>query len=67
MQQFNLIMDDFSAMLKLIINQVGILYPIGVPSAPFDILESRRLFSTASRCGRCPFVLALKAPRKKCI
>ena len=39
-----------------ILNQVGILYPFGVPSAPFDILVSHRLFSPASRCERCPFL-----------
>ena len=32
-----------------ILNEVGILYPFGVPSAPFDILVSHRLFSPASR------------------
>ena len=39
-----------------ILNQVGILDPFGVPSAPFDILVSHRLFSPASRCERCPFL-----------
>ena len=39
-----------------ILNQVGILYPFGVPSAPFDILVSHQLFSPASRCELCPFL-----------
>ena len=39
-----------------ILNEVGILYPYGVPSAPFGILVSHRLFSPVSRCERCPFL-----------
>ena len=39
-----------------ILNGVCILYPFGVPSAPFDIIVSHRLFSPASRCERCPFL-----------
>ena len=33
-----------------ILNRVGILYSFRVPSAPFDILVSHRLFSPAPRC-----------------
>ena len=39
-----------------ILNQVGILYPFSVPSAPFDILVSHQLFFPASRCELCPFL-----------
>ena len=38
-----------------ILDEVGILYPFGVPSLPSDIQVSH-VFSPASRCGRCPFL-----------